>query len=54
MEIYGRGEDARALWSAADTLMLKWVALRVGPVAPPGRLPPSEGKGRAAQSAGRK
>ncbi|GME48275.1 hypothetical protein ACJ2_45030 [Pantoea sp. QMID2] len=29
MLVSGRGEDARALWSAPDALVLKWVALRV-------------------------
>lgn len=29
MQVYGRGENARVMWSAADALVLKWVALRV-------------------------
>lgn len=29
MQIVGLGEDARAMWSAADALVLKWVALKV-------------------------
>ncbi|QIX94982.1 hypothetical protein [Cedecea sp. FDAARGOS_727] len=29
MLITGRGQDARAIWSASDALVLKWVALRI-------------------------
>ncbi len=34
MLITGRGQDARAIWSASDALVLKWVALRVQDILP--------------------
>lgn len=29
MQVCGRGKNAKAMWSAADALVLKWVALKV-------------------------
>lgn len=46
MLIYGRGRSARAMWSAADSLVLKWVALQVEkPLPRPERCHHLRGKG---------
>ena len=34
LQVVGRGSDRKAMWSARDALVLKWVALQVAPLLP--------------------